>query len=887
MFRHSMTRILITVVAVALATVAWLVYGIPKGTDLLGGVELRFKIKTQEAPTSTTQPAGEVAGHGFDTAEVINILRQRADPTGTRNVEIQQIGANRMRVEIPGVEDEELRNIIERLTTIGRLEFKLDEDDPDLRRRAEQGDVPPGYLKLERFEADPHDPSQKRLTEWVLVKKEDPLVLTGDGLKNVFRDTDEFGRPAVGFSWKPKSAIEFSELTGRHVRRRLAIILDGQLHSAPVIRSRISDRGVITGGDAGFSQSERDNLLYVLQSGSLPVSLDLEGKSYVGASLGEDSIRRGLAATIISVVLVMVFMAVYYLLSGLIANFVLMLNLVLICGALSLFRATLTLPGIAGLALTLGMAVDANVLIFERIREEKDRGRALSLAIKNGFDRAWSAILDSNLTTIITAVILYVVGTAAVRGFAVTLAIGLVLSMFTAVYVARGIFQVLLDGRIARELRMNRLFHRTQIDFVSKMLPAMIVSGVLIVAGIVLFLRRGTNNLYDTDFVGGYSVQLALKRELPIAEVRKRLAEGGLPGVQVSTRQGDANALGRASSTEFGLRASPQVVEECRTANASGSEAFEEIVRRLFEDDIDVQEVKVADIQLEKLPEPGPNATDPYLGFYRIAISFDKDLRRDFFVRGLTKAGFDGIYDFDELPSEASKTLATSYTIKLRERDVDKIKRQFENAFSAPIYFKHVEYVGAVVAEEMKTKALWAVFWSWLAIIVYVSIRFRRLSYGLASVAALVHDVLISMAAIAFFNWITLEHPALDFLKVGELRIDLTVVAAVLTIVGYSINDTIVIFDRIRENLAGKPRLTPTIVNDAVNQTLARTFLTSLTVLLALLALYLLGGQRIHSFSIVMLVGVVSGTYSTIFIAAPLLLSPKEWLWKKNAQEKP
>ena len=868
MFKHSLTRIVVTVMALALALWAWGYYKIPRGTDLLGGVELRFRISSEK---------DEVLD------DVIRVLEQRADPTGTRNIEIQQLGTRQIRVEIPSVEEEELEIIIERLTTIGYLEFKLADNDPDRKAQVERGIVPTGYILLEKREPDPADPTRTRVATSALVLRDDPKVLTGEELKNVYRATDEYGRPAVGFSWNPKAANLFSQLTGRNKGRQLAIILDGELHSAPVIQTRISERGTITGGDMGFSATERDNLMYVLQSGSLPVSLELEGKSYVGASLGQDSIDRGIQAIVIGGVLVTVFMAVYYLACGLVADFALMLNIVLICGALSLFRATLTLPGLAGLLLTVGMAVDANVLVFERIREEKERGRAITLAVKNGYERAFRTILDANVTTLITALILYRVGTASVKGFAVTLSMGIVCSMFTAVYVSRGIFQTLLDGKMMSQFKMNRLFKTTRFSFLSKALPALVISGVLIAAGVGLLFARGKERLYDTDFLGGSYVQLALRHEMDIADVRERLAGAGLGNVNVTTRHGDEAGAGGSVSTEFGLRFSAP--EGGEGGSEGATDRFEETVRELFKDDIDVQEVQVAEIIPEKLPEPGPNATDPYLGFYRITVRFDKDLRREFFVRGMKKAGFDGLYAFEKSSAQSGDLPSRSYTIKLKEKDVDKIREKLQSAFASPIYFKQVEYVGAVVAEEMKAKAMQAILWSLVAIIAYVSVRFGNIKYGLAAVAALIHDVGFTLGAIALFNWITLEHPALDFLGVGELRVNLPVVAGLLTIIGYSLNDTIVVFDRIRENVARKPALTPAIVNLSVNQTLGRTVLTSVTTLLAVLALYILGGQRIHSFALIMIIGVVVGTYSSIFIASPLLLSPREWLAEKASAE--
>jgi len=865
MFKHSRTRIIVTVIVVALALVAWRHYKIPKGLDLLGGVELRFKLLSQEKD--------------FEMDEVITILKKRADPSGTRNIEIQKLGPSRIRIAIPEIGDDELQNIINRLQTMGVLQFRLVDDDPDRERRAELGDIPAGFMRVDK--ALPEDDPDRNVQGkgWMLVQADDMWGLSGAELAKTYRTTDDMGGYAVGFSWKPDAANRFADLTGGHQGRQLAIILDGILQSAPVIRSQIRGSGVIEGG---FSEIERDNLLYVLQSGSLPVGLALEGKSYVGATLGSDSIQRGIKAIIIGGILVMLIMALYYRACGLVANFALLLNLVLIAGVLSLFRATLTLPGMAGLLLTVGMAVDANVLIFERIREEMDRGRGASFALKNGYERAFKTIFDANLTTVITALILYRVGTATVKGFAVTLIAGIACSMFTAVYVSRGVFRSFLDGKIMREFKMTRILGTSSFKLVRRTALMMGISGVLVIAGIGLFSTRGKNNLLDTDFLGGSYLQLTLREETDIADVRRRLAEAGVENVQVTTRQDDATTMGRTKAREFGLRARLAADQDMEEAVSE----FEETVREAFKDDIDVQEVG-ATIRVEQIPEGGAGATDPFLGYHRAIIRFEKELRRDFFERGLQKAGFvrsggenkdtDRIYELEAGPAAMEKSVSQTYTVKLREKDADVIKNSLQDTFAAPIYFKQVEYVGAIVAKEMQSKAIQAILWSLVAIVVYVSFRFGRLRYGLAAVVALVHDVAFTIGAIALFNYVTLEMPQLDFLGVGELRINLPVVAGLLTIIGYSLNDTIVVFDRIRENVAGKP-LSTQIIDKSINQTLRRTIMTSLTTFIAVLMLYLFGGHRIHSFALVMLIGVIVGTYSSIFIASPILLSPSHWI---------
>ena len=306
MFKHSMTRIVVTVIVAALAVLAWQHYEIPKGLDLLGGVELRFKLLEQDEE--------------YQIDELLTILKKRADPSGTRNIEIQKLGPTRVRIAIPSVGDDELQNIIDRLQTMGVLQFRLVDDDPDRLRRAQLGDIPAGFMRVEKG-LPKDDPKRDVLGEgWFLVQADDIWGLSGSQLEKTYRTTDDVGGYAVGFTWKPDAANRFADLTGSNQGRRLAIILDGVLQSAPYIRSQIRGSGVIEGK---FSEVERDNLLYVLQSGSLPVGLALEGKSYVGATLGTDSINRGIKAILIGGILVMLIMALYYRACGLVADFAL------------------------------------------------------------------------------------------------------------------------------------------------------------------------------------------------------------------------------------------------------------------------------------------------------------------------------------------------------------------------------------------------------------------------------------------------------------------------------------------------------------------------------------------------------------------------------------
>jgi len=491
----------------------------------------------------------------------------------------------------------------------------------------------------------------------------------------------------------------------------------------------------------------------VLRTGALPAPVTVEEERTIGPLLGSDSIRTGVRATVIGLIFVFVFMAVYYLVGGIIADVALLLNGLFILGGLGMLHSTLTLPGIAGIVLTLGMAVDANVLIYERMREEMKLGRPIRQVIANGYDRAFSAIFDSNFTTLIAAFILgglgpigvdpFRLGVGPIQGFAVTLTLGLVASMFTAIVVTRVIFEILYRSGWLTKIRMLHLIGETRIDFLKPRKICFTVTFLLNLAGLILFFTLGSR-AYGVDFTGGQVQQYHFDQPVPIEKVRSVLREVD---------------LGEVSIQQFG---------------------------------------------------------DP------------KEI--------LVRTGGD--------------------TLK-------RVQAKFQGSFQDNKFqLARVEQVGPSVGKDLRRKALWAVLLSIVSISVYVAYRFREWSFGVAGIVALLHDVVITVGALA----------------ITHRQMSMNLVAALLTIAGYSINDTIVTYDRIRELRRTVRKISfPDLINLAVNQTLGRTILTTGVTLLTVIALFLFGGQVLNDFAFALLVGFTSGAYSTVYIASPLLLA-----WQKR-----
>ncbi len=568
------------------------------------------------------------------------------------------------------------------------------------------------------------------------------------------------GMPVVNFEVKDDSSRVFARITGANVGKRLAIVLDDMVQSAPVIQDRIAGgSSEITGmGD----EAEARSLAISIRSGALPTAVTMEETRYVGPSLGADSIAAGKQAFLVGFALVVLFMALYYRGAGLIADSMLILNMLFIMATLAYFGATLTLPGVAGLILTIGMAVDANVLIFERMREEwarlqggeQQRGMVRT-AISEGYGRASSAIWDANITTFIAGAVLYQFGSGPVRGFALVLLVGIISSIFTALFVSRVVFEVLTSTGILTRLNFGTsLVRGTRIDFLSFRRKAAIVSAAVIGIGIASIAIHSGLKL-GIDFAGGTRLEVAFSEAVPIEDIRSSLSSVELGG--------ESYDLSASEIKEFG---SPTDIL----------------------------------IRVRDLPDLTVGQTD--------------SLVRD--------------------------KIGNAFSAQLAEGD----------------WARNVETVGPKVGSELKSNAFWAVIVALAGILGYVWVRFKQLAFAVAAIVALIHDVLIVLGVFSL-----VDH-----------EITLAVIASVLTVVGYSLNDTIVVFDRIREGLKSLRREPyREILNRSINETLSRTLMTSITTLLVVVCLYTLGGQVIRDFSFALLVGVLVGTYSSIFVAAPVV----------------
>ncbi len=979
------------------------------GLDLKGGSELLYKIKVDE---SEQRP-------GL-TDEIIALLEKRIDPQGVLEYRLQQQGMRRILIQVPGATKSDIESLKKRITRLGKLEFRLAAPpDGSEVSDAKNGKAVPGFYKhwirkQKGEEADTND--------WFLVRNK--IEITGEHLTRVFPDRKDIS-PVIGFEFDQAGRSKFGRLTERNIGKPLAIILDGTLYSAPIIRDRIPGKGIIEGN---FTQEEVNDLIAVMRAGSLPADLELEMETTVGPSLGKDSIKSGLLAGIIGGIFIIIFMCVYYFGAGGVATATFILNIFFVVGTLAILNATLTLPGIAGLVLMIGMAVDANVLIFERIREEKMKGKTIILAVKNGYERAFTTIVDSNLTTLITALILYAVGTGPVKGFAIVLIAGLLINMFTAVFVTRVIFEIFLGTGIMSKFSMMQFFKSPKTSFVYYRRVAMIASLVLIVTGISVFVIRGKDN-YDIDFTGGTLIQLKLNKPTPVGDIRGKLEAVGYPNAEVQNiwASKDATAASK-DSTEFGIRIKSlnedksvqKVADDIQnvvdkklfknikfsepanyhltlndpvdeftiqnyiteagygsddilslypvgksgkkysikirglTQEKSGAETINNVTD-LFADLIEIRSINplYSDIK-DELPNITNDArsaqfrsistmeidlkkaVDPKIleftlmkaGYKDIAVSGRESARRGSALRKLQIAGSRDVLETIKLAAsslrvppimlvdnssiqielknnideeslrkrfEASKALrnqageiagmditSNEYMISMNPLNAAKIQEKIrEDLFatfkdristegsdaeiSKPDPFKRVVSIGSTVAGEMKSRAALALFFACIAIIIYIWFRFGELKFGVSAVITLVHDVLITVGAVA-----VADHYGNIF---GDVKINLPMIAAFLTLIGYSLNDTIVLFDRIRENLAGKNKIITTdLINSSINQNLNRTILTSLTTFGVVAALFFVGGAAIHGFAFVMMVGVVVGTYSSIFIASPILL---------------
>ncbi len=743
-----------------------------------------------------------------------------------------------------------------------------------------------------------------RIETWILCNSDRPgQEVTGKYLRQVRPDYDERLQPAVRFEFDRRGAVRFSKLTREHLpeegdafKYQLAIILDNLVMSAPVINSEIRDSGIIEGGPQGFKPKEVEHLINVLRAGSLPATLDPTPlqEEKVGPTLGEDTIAKGIFAIWISMLVVPIFMLVYYRFAGFVAVIALVVNMILLVGSMAFMQATFSLPGLAGLALTIGMAVDANVLVFERMREEKERGAGLAQQIRNGFNRAWITIFDSHVTNFLAAVVLYMVGTEEVKGFALTMMIGMAWNLFTAVFMSRVIFEYCYSRGWLKKVTMLKMLGKTNIDFIGPRYICMTGSLILIVLGLVATVYRG-KGMFNIDFTGGTLVTIRLNENDPavkaLSESRRaefvREKAHQLPDVTVeSLRVSNDKSL-----TRFNIRTTNEKPEDVK-----------QVILKAFGPSLARVEMTYGGEKAISSTPPAPDGSaadatpSRFAGGREYALDFNTTAFNSTqspaqvvsaeFVKVLAAAKItnpESRFEIKEAPvppasAESAAPAATGTHLVLRtDLEPDVAKAQLEKlkeslANNRDLLFERIETFGGTVAGETRTLALIATVASWLIIIAYLWWRFHSFTYGFAAVLAVVHDVLITLGAIAISYWLAMIPGISTLLQIDQFKIDLPIVAAFLTLIGFSVNDTIVIFDRIREIKGKTPHLTNKMVNDAINQTLSRTILTSFTAWLVVVILYLFGGEGLHGFAFALVVGFLSGTYSTVYIATPILI---------------
>jgi SecD/SecF fusion protein len=824
--------------------------------------------------------------------KLVAAVSRRVNPGGQKEVTVRQYGLDQIEVIIPEVEQSEVELIKRVVSSAGVLEFRILANRDDARHRAaitlaentagqtvRQGDETLArWVQVDLKKMDPT--GDRRLvtrknadggTDILVIN--DPFNVTGGDLGRVSPSLDESLAPCVNFTFTSKGAPRFGLLTGRNLpdpanglESRLGILLDDVVQSAPSIKSTITSFGQITGN---FKQPEVDFLVEVLNAGSLPAALRSEpiSEQRISSQLGDDTIKSARLAMILATLLVLTFMLAYYRFSGFVADLAVLLNIVLVVAVMISFKAAFTLAGLAGLVLSVGMAVDANVLIYERMREEMDRGAAVRMAIRNGFARAFSTIVDSNLTTLITAVVLFAIGTDQLKGFAVTLFFGLLLNLFTAVFCSRVVFDLAERNRWITTLSMSRIFGQPNFQFVRWMKPAIIGSLLFILAGLAAAWHRG-QGLFDIDFTGGTSVQVEFKPDQPLGISAVRDAVATLPDAAVSA----VSTPGSAPDLRYKIDTS------LRGADAGEVESR---IRDLFPGRLATYGMDIVNVSSrQRDPATGDAAKAEAgvpLAVTSAALRFPQKISRvtlrDNVKQALEKERI-GDADFELVstdPAAAAGRACSDWTLTTT-LDVESTRGILEGVRAklaeTPVYLA-ANAIGGKVAGNTQLTAVYALLASLLMIVLYVWIRFQNVAFGLAAVIALAHDVLVAVACLALSTYVA---PYLGWALVDDFKISLDVVAALLTIIGFSINDTIVIFDRLRE-LRGKGRyVTAAMVDKAVNQTLSRTILTSGTALLATLILYAVGGQGIHAFAFTMLVGIIVGSYSTIYIASPIVL---------------
>lgn len=721
-------RILATALAVMLVAFSLLTIYPPQkkialGLDIQGGTSFLIRLMQGDKPITKT-----------NLEQAVEVIRKRVDYFGGGEPVISPVGADRILVQIPGLDPAKIMEARTQLSRVAKLEFRLVYPDNGERLRAIDAGtevIPPEY-RIESYKMQQSE-GKKPIEERLLVKKKADLGGDRVTASNAYYGNEGW---TVQLKFDGEGAKKFGEITEANKGHRFAIVLDGNIQSAPTIRDAIyGGDAIITGR---FGEEEARGLASVLEN-PLQTPVSIEEERSVSPTLGADSIRSSVLAGLVGLALTLVGVLFYYKFAGLIANLALIVNIILLMGALTMFNFVLTLPGIAGIILTIGLAVDASVLIYERLREELALGKSLKIAVQAAYEKAFSSIIDANVTTLITAAILFWKASGPVKGFAISLTLGILASMFTALIVGRNCFGWFVDTGVVKRVSMLHLISSKHINFLGKGFLATMCSLALIIAGATAFVVRGDKN-FGVDFKGGDLLSLSTSKAVSVGQVRDAL-----------------------------------------------------------------KPIHLADSPIQQSQEAGKTFVT-----IRSPINTSENINRQI-KQTMPDAGF-------------------------------KVERE--------------ERVGALVGGELAKSSLVALGIGIFGILIYVTFRFE-LSFAIGAIVALLHDVLITVGV---------------FSLLGR-ELTLTMVGAVLTIAGYSINDTIVVYDRIREGLASGRRGTiEQIMNESINQTLSRTILTSGVTLIPICCLFFFGGAVLHDFALAIIIGVVVGTYSSIFIASPIVL---------------
>lgn len=847
--------------------------------------------------------------------------------------------------------------------------------------------------------ASDFNPKQVEYFVLTRVSPFDSVRVAGDVTLSARVSQDAKMDPAVAFTFNSAGARLFGRMTERNkpdnqtnTVRQLAILLDEKVVSAPSLNSRIESDGQITGN---FDLATVNRLVTILRSGALTAELRDKpvSENTIGPTLGKDTIEKGTRSVALAFLCVLIFMVIYYRFAGLVACIALLANLLLTVGFMVAVNAAFTLPGLAGIVLMLGMAVDANVLIYERLREERNKGANLATAIRNGYDRAFLTIIDTHLTSIFTSIVLYTFGNDQLKGFAISLAVGLIISLFTSLYMTRLIFDYWLKRGWLKQLRMLRFFERPNFNFMKIRYYMFATTATLTLLGLGIFLYRGEQSL-NVDFRGGTVYGGKLKD----SEVRAMTRVGNQLGMRElldSTNQAkwlkvkDARWLNEPSEGDLTAKkaAVNEYIFEITYLNPDGSEenvlvslssppagnSVEEMIAdvkerasRLPEPSIEQvflqgesypdrkakrftirtteREKELVQVALDRLLRNDQGQTlmenaemnfGPVSG-PRVKLEFSEEtspnylsglLERSFRLKGaLDEVGGSPFILLDEKNEPVStgsryrimyldvsknskftklveqKALETEDAVRrialsasaisnpwfgliesalprmaatpeaiAEARTLEDILNQTRETFNARPLPERLETFDSQLATETRNKAFRAILISWVAIILYLWFRFGNWTFGTAAVLCIFHDLCFTIGAIAVCHYLVLV-PGFSALGLEDFKIDLAAVAALLTLVGYSVNEIIVNFARIREVRGKSPVLTPQMINDSVNQTLSRTMLTATTTFMVSVVLYVFGGEGIHLFAFVMCTGIVISTFSAIFVASPLLL---------------